>query len=83
MLKVEWIDGKREARSPTNPAFPDGMQIDISAGAVRFCYTVLPYPAARCGGYVIECDICHLKVALSTAGRADDPRSIKVACKGS
>jgi hypothetical protein len=41
----------------------------------------LPYPAKRIGHYRIECELCGLRVACTTAGRPDDPRSIRIACK--
>lgn len=45
------------------------------------CETRLPYPAARCGTYVIECSKCGLSVACTTAGRPDDPRLARLPCK--
>lgn len=50
-----------------------------TAGAV--CEVSLPYPAKRCGTYVIECGICGLRVACTTAGRPDDPRLARLLCK--
>ena len=35
----------------------------------------------RCGVYLVECKICGSSVALTTAGRIDDPRSVTIACK--
>ncbi len=80
-LNVDWIDGGREPRAAANPAFPEGVDIDMSNGARACCRTDLPYPAPRCGAYVIECDSCGLRTLVTTAGRADDPRSVTVACK--
>jgi hypothetical protein len=80
-LKVEWLDHGRTATQPPNPHYPDGMDIDVSDHAWKFCSRVLPYPAPRCGIWLISCDRCSITVAISAAGRIDDPRSVKVACK--
>ncbi len=80
MLKAEWIDGKREPRCPPDPAFPDGIDLDVSHGAVASCHTLLDYPAPRCGYFVVTCETCNQRVVVTTAGRPDDPRSIKLGC---
>lgn len=81
-LRVEWIDGLREPRNAPNPAYPNGIDLDMSIGSTRpSCFTELPYPTKRCGSFIIRCDVCGLIVGVSTAGRADDPRSLKVNCK--
>ncbi len=81
-FKIEWRDAGREPRSLPNPAYPNG----IDVGAVRplgapACTISLPYPAKRVGAYVVECTLCGARVALTTAGRPDDPRSVTIACK--
>jgi hypothetical protein len=78
---VEWIDGKREPQVAPNPAYPDGIDVDGAQGAVPFCKVELPYPAKRCGLYVVTCERCGMKYGCTTAGRPDDPRSITIACK--
>ena len=50
--------------------------------AEKSCLVMLPYPAKRIGYFDIECTGCGLRVAISTAGRRDDPRSVRLACKG-
>lgn len=79
--KVEWIDSGREPQGAPDPRFPDGMEVDISGGAARACTVSLPYPARRCGMYAIACSVCGLTSVVSTAGRPDDPRSLKIACR--
>lgn len=79
MLTVKWFDDHREPKSPPDPRYPNGIDLDISRGA-KSCSTALPYPAKRCGLYVITCDICGQRTIVTTAGRRDDPKSIKVAC---
>lgn len=96
-LQVEWVDGGREPRMPPDPRYPDGIdldetthqRIDVKSGAVisadadrKSCFTFLrPYPAPRCGSFVIECDVCGLRAIVTTAGRRDDPRSVRLPCK--
>lgn len=79
-LNVKWIDsGFWPEITPTTNL--QGIDVDISRGASKTCETKLPYPAQRCGFYEVTCETCGLRVAVTTAGRADDPRSVKVACK--
>lgn len=78
---VTWVDRNEEPKCPPNPAYPLGIDIDLSDGAKPSCKTDLPYPAKRCGVYVVECKECGQRVAVTTAGRTDDPRSVTVACR--
>jgi hypothetical protein len=80
-LKVEWLDSGREPRVRPNPDYPEGIDIDASMGAARTCSVDLPYPAKRIGVYLVTCATCRSTTALTTAGRPDDPRSVKVACR--
>ena len=80
-LIVRWVDHEREPKVAANPEFPDGVAIDVSRGAPWTCETKLPYPAKRCGVYLVTCDVCQSNIVLTTAGRRDDPRSIKIACR--
>jgi len=77
--KVEWIDGGREPRCEPNPNFPEGR--DIRIGADTSCIVALPYPAKRCGVYIITCEACGVKTGVTTAGRPDDPRSVEIPCE--
>jgi hypothetical protein len=81
-LKVTWHDAGREPRSPPNPDYPEGIDLDLSRGTSKTCQTALPYPAKRCGQYLIACETCGLSTVVTTAGRVDDPRSVKLRCKG-
>lgn len=81
-LKVVWQDHGRTAQNPSDPLFPHGKDVDITPiGAVAACSTVLPYPAPRCGLWIVTCSQCGLRVGVTAAGRPDDPRSVKVACQ--
>lgn len=79
---IQWHDLGREPQCESDPAYPLGVDVDTSEGATRTCKAAVPYPAVRCGYYVIECLDCHATVGCTTAGRPDDPRTVKVACKG-
>jgi hypothetical protein len=78
---IEWLDSGREPQCKPNPDFPDGKDMDVSFGADKTCTIKLPYPAQRCGVYVITCGKCGLRVGVTTAGRPDDPKSARIACK--
>ena len=80
-FSVEWFDRGREPQCKPNPNFPEGVDLDSSGGSEPTCTVDLPYPAVRCGYYFIECETCGLRAIATTAGRPDDPRSIKLACK--
>lgn len=79
-LKIQWIDDGREPQFPADPSFPDGIDIDVSKGNAS-CHTPLPHPAKRCGVWVVTCTHCGAKAVVTTAGRADDPRSVRIACR--
>jgi hypothetical protein len=55
-FKIQWFDKGRKAEYPANPAFPTGVDVDTSNGAEPSCKVDLPYPAVRCGAYVVSCD---------------------------
>lgn len=80
-MKVEWIDRMREPKCAPNPHFPDGIDANCTFGQAPSCSTPLPYPAPRCGTYIVECEICGMRVGITTAGRRDDPRSLTMPCK--
>ena len=82
-LSVEWIDFGRDPKCAPDPEFPSGKDLVMTPYPIeglQECVTRLPYPAKRCGLYVVKCEKCGLSVGITTAGRADDPRSVRVAC---
>ena len=81
MMKVEWHDAGREPQCAPNPQYPNGIDLDCADGAEATCMTGLPYPAKRCGLYTVTCELCGQTVAVTTAGRPDDPRTLKMACR--
>lgn len=79
-FKIEWKDSGQEPQEQPDPRYPFGIDLDVSAGAAKTCSSPLIYPAPRIGVFILECEECGLRVAVTTAGRRDDPRSVKVAC---
>jgi hypothetical protein len=76
---IDWIDYGRKATVPPNPGFPKGRDVDLSRGAPASCYFELPM-VDGCGCMVVQCMECGYRIGLTMAGRADDPRSVKVPC---
>ena len=62
----------------SDPAYPNGIDLDASNGE-EGCRVELPYPAMGVGFWCVQCR-CGATAACTTAGRPDDPRSIKIAC---
>jgi len=83
VITVKWIDRGRRPTQKPNPNYPDGIDLDMSDGAQKTCTVKLePYPTPRCGLFAVSCSRCSLSVLITTAGRPDDPRSVKLACQG-
>jgi hypothetical protein len=80
-FKVAWIDGGREPTEPSDPRYPQGIDLDVAAGKSPNCLVSLPYPARRCGMFFVDCRRCGMNALVTAAGRPDDPRSIKIPCK--
>jgi len=78
---ITWLDHGREPQVAPNPLFPNGKDLDVTHGAEPNCFIELPYPAKRCGLYIIHCKTCDTITGVTTAGRPDDPRSVKLPCK--
>jgi len=79
-FQVIWEDSGREPKCAPNPDYPNGIDLDASDWATQTCTVPLSYPAKRCGQYVIQCRICKFLAVVTTAGRPDDPKSIKLPC---
>jgi hypothetical protein len=78
---IEWIDKHREPTEPPNPAYPNGTGYDLALTAKHRCRVLLPHPASRCGIWLALCTRCSYSVAVSTAGRPDDPKTLRLPCK--
>ena len=81
-ITITWFDHQREPQGEPNPAYPNGMEVDLRNGKARpGCVAELPYPAKRCGFYLVVCDKCGYSLVITTAGRPDDPRKVTLPCK--
>lgn len=81
-INVTWFDHQREPQCEPNPAYPTGIDVDLRAKpSAKGCMTDLPYPAKRCGVYLVVCDKCGYSAAITTAGRPDDPKRVTLPCR--
>ena len=79
-IQIEFLSHHRKAQVAPNPDYPDGIDVDLTNGAKRACLANLPYPAECCGILFVRCRKCGTNAAITTAGRRDDPRTVKLAC---
>lgn len=81
--KIEWVDLGREPQCELDPDYPQGKDVGLLGmeSELHCCLVELPYPAKRCGYYEVTCRVCKTKVAVTTAGRPDDPRSVTMGCQ--
>ena len=82
-VEIVFLDSGRSPKCPPNPKYPEGIVVDFSQGfgEVDRCIVDVPYPAPRCGAYHVHCKQCGLVVAMTVAGRVDDPRTVVLPCK--
>lgn len=81
-ITVEFVkSGRGKAQCPPNPDYPEGVAIDAAALGEKACSVDLPYPAPECGTWMVRCDQCQMSVAITAAGRIDDPVSVRVPCR--
>ncbi len=80
-IEVKFVSDYRKARHPPDPAYPTGIDIDLTDGAKVACWAKLPYPAECCGVWLVRCRKCGSRNVITAAGRIDDPRSVKIPCK--
>lgn len=80
-FRIEWVDAGLEPECEPDPRYPQGIDLDlVKDPQLPSCSTALPYPARRIGMFMIQCRFCQIAVGCTTAGRPDDPRSIKFNC---
>lgn len=79
---VLWHDSGFEPSCPPNPAAPTGIAIDAVPPDWdgKVCSLDLPYPAKRIGVYKVVCNVCGFSLGITTAGRPDDPKSVRFPC---
>ena len=75
--------GRGKAQCDPDPHFPNGKEIKIPSqlNQAPHCKAALPYPAPECGCYLVTCKKCGFSLAVTAAGRPDDPTSIEMFCK--
>jgi hypothetical protein len=73
--------GRGAAQGPPDPNYPHGIQLDLAQGASPSCTIDLPYPAPECGLFLIKCPLCEVNIAVTCAGRVDDPTRIIIPCR--
>lgn len=66
---------------PADPAHPKGVDVQEAAPGVPSCRADLPYPAPERLVWQIRCRRCGFTLAITAAGRPDDPRSVTVPCR--
>lgn len=81
-ITVKFISHNRKPKCAPNPAYPNGIDVDLTNGAKVACLADLPYPAECCGVLLVHCEACGYSTVITTAGRIDDPRTVKLPCKG-
>jgi hypothetical protein len=80
-FKITWSMHEHEPQS-VNLNCPDGTHVDLSRKRRPACVISVPYPAPpRPGLFRIKCVKCGAYAHVPTAGRPDDPRSIRLACR--
>ncbi len=81
-IEVTFIDSGRYPSQNPDPKYPNGKLVNVARPEdKKTCTKNLPYPAPRCGFYKIKCVDCSLIVAISVAGRPDDPNVVTLPCK--
>jgi hypothetical protein len=81
MHDIHWVDIGRKAQHPPDPRYPKGIDLDVTKPGEDYCPVEVPYPAKGCGYFQIMCQACGSNIIITTAGRPDDPRSVKVPCR--
>lgn len=79
---VEFIpSGRGKAQCPPDPEYPNGIDVNATVPGQASCTVYLPYPAPECGHFKVVCGLCGTSVAITAAGRPDDPRSVTIPCR--
>lgn len=72
--------GRGKAQCSSDPRYPNGIAVNVSKPFENACTFKLPYPAPECGMHILECQLCKQSVAITAAGRVDDPSSVTIGC---
>lgn len=76
---LTFLSHNRKAVCKPDPKYPDGIVVDT--GIRPACAVDLPYPAECVGAWHVKCEKCGTSVAVTAAGRPDDPKVVLVPCK--
>jgi len=83
-LSATWLprSGGRPPTQPADPAWPKGQDIDFADGRsdVPTCAATLPWVDNKIGLYLVDCSFCGQRVAITVAGRKDDPLATRLVC---
>jgi hypothetical protein len=79
-LTARWHGTGRTAQCAPDPRYPNGKDMDM-AQARKGCEIELDCPAPEIGHWFITCNVCGFTGVVTAAGRPDDPRNLRVACK--
>lgn len=80
IFDIKFLSHGRKAECPPDPKYPNGMVVDVARGKKQSCAVDLPYPAECIGAWIMKCKTCGRSVAITAAGRPDDPKAVVVDC---
>lgn len=74
--------GRGKAQCEPDPRYPNGIALPKPPANVcpDTCFIELPYPAPECGIFLATCNTCRNVIAITAAGRPDDPISFYMPC---
>ena len=78
-IKATHLNGPPQ--QPSDPRYPDGVDVQSAAPGLPSCKADLPYPAPERLVWSIRCKRCGYRAGVTAAGRPDDPRSVTLPCK--
>ena len=78
-LRVVFLDRGALPQRLTDAAYPNGVDVDVSQGRLPACTVNLP-KVRTIGSFVVTCRRCGQNAVVTAAGRADDPKSLTMAC---
>ena len=81
--RIRYMQRGGRPQGPSNPAFPNGVALDLHDKGKPSCTIKLPYPNpnTNIGTWICECSDCGLRVGITAASRRDDPHTAIVSCK--
>lgn len=79
-VTATWFGTGKPPTHPPNPAYPDGKDVDGRREGEAGCGIKLQVPAPNVGHWLVQCGTCGIQVAVTAAGRPDDPRNVIIPC---